>query len=60
MKHRNGVLFTVRDRLRHIVGEARVSAERKDWKTNHRLCREHDDLALSSFVVLIGSKEPSR
>lgn len=39
---------TVRARLRDLAAMARAAAKRKDWKTNHRLCREHDDLALAN------------
>lgn len=33
--------------IRRLVGRARFAAVRKDWRENHRLCREHDDLALA-------------
>lgn len=39
---------TVRARLRDLAAMARAAAKRKDWKTNHRLCREHDDLAIAN------------
>ena len=41
-------LEDVRARLRDLAHMARAAARRKDWKTNHRLCREHDDLALAN------------
>ena len=50
MRHANGQPFTVRDRLLDLAERAREAASRKDWKLNHALCSERDELALSAGV----------
>lgn len=46
MRRKNQWPITTRDRLDDLARRAVAAAKRKDWKTNFRLCREHDDLAL--------------
>lgn len=42
--------------LRKLVEMARAAAARRDWTTNHRLCREHDQLALELIRGRNGSQ----
>lgn len=32
--------------MARLARDARAAALRKDWRACHRLCREHDDLAM--------------
>lgn len=40
--------MNTRARMAWLADTARAAAKRGDFKTNHRLCREHDDIALEN------------
>lgn len=39
-------------RMRNLADLARSAAKIKNWRENHKLCREHDDLAIAYSEAL--------